>query len=650
LRYNDLRALSNAEPCQTPPSSPLAFTSQPIASQQASGRSSRRRGGGAAPAPAQSLLPAWTPAPATDAPAPEAAPQPAAAPHAAAQDAAEPACWCPSALWPFGPGSRLPEGVRQQLAAAMFAAAGPRSKSSSLRLACKGAAAYSSARARELTVVGESGARDLAAALRGGRFGSLRALHIAEPPAADASAPVAAARVVAELLGSWQLSGLEQLGISVHFRIQSIDVGALALSAARLRRLREITVTPRRVGGGGSGCAALERTSALEAPAPQASGTAFAVQCDDTSHHQMGAYVGFALALAAWPQMQVRGGHGAWNPAACLPYGAGKLCAIARWQAPRWAAGKRLCATWLSPRLRIRVQELHLRLRCYTMSESCSMGCMLLRQLAAAPLPRLARLVVSSNCLTDHAGLAQLSAAPWAPQLRSLELFCSDIVRTTRAPPEAHPPKLVFEGLQALTIHNGTLALFATAELPRLRSLVVSEGLSDDGVAGLFAGPPSWASSLQALDLSHCVPRPGPHVGAVLARAPLHALRSLRLRAREGPPTAVCPNDDTMQSLARAPWLSGLTELSFAGEALLCPAPAARAELAAAPLSSLRRLELRQCTSLGFGARAAAVLAAAPWLPSLELLDVTGASKEALSALRASAAFIELQRRRAAIF
>jgi hypothetical protein len=262
---------------------------------------------------------------------------------------------------------------------------------------------------------------------------------------------------------------------------------------------------------------------------------------------------------------------------------------------------------------------------CYTRSHSCSgsVRSLLLWQLAAAPLPRLTRLVVSTNCLTDHAGLLQLSAAPWAPQLRSLELDCSDIVRTA---PEANPPKLVFEGLQALTIHNGTLALFATAELPRLRSLVVSEGLSDGGVAGLFAGPPSWASSLESLDASYIVPRPGPLAGAALARAPLHALRSLRLRACGEPASAASPTDDAMQSLAHAPWLSGLTELSFAGEALLSPAPAAWAQLAAAPLSSLRRLELRCCAGTGFGAAAAAALAAAPWVPGLELLDLTGAS------------------------
>jgi hypothetical protein len=294
------------------------------------------------------------------------------------------------------------------------------------------------------------------------------------------------------------------------------------------------------------------------------------------------------------------------------------------------------------------VQELHLRMPCTSCSEASTTALRggLLRLLAGAPLPRLARLVVFSNCHTYHDALLLLNNTPWAPQLRSLELTSND---TEQTEPDPHLPALVFKGLQALTIHNNTLAKFATAELPRLRSLVVSEGLSYDGVAQLFAGPPSWASSLEALDLSH-YPLSGSRPGAVLARAPLHSLRSLRLRAYGARAFSSCPTDDAMQSLARAPWLSGLTELSFAVEALLGPAPAAWAELAAAPLSSLRRLELRCCADTGFGARAAAALAAAPWLPRLELLDVTGASEAALGALRASAAFNELQRRRAAIF
>jgi hypothetical protein len=273
---------------------------------------------------------------------------------------------------------------------------------------------------------------------------------------------------------------------------------------------------------------------------------------------------------------------------------------------------------------------------------------MLLRQLAAAPLPRLARLVVSTKCITDRAGLLQLSDAPWAPQLRSLELTCSTTPLQVTAP-DTRPPRLVFKGLQELTIHNvapADAARFAAAELPCLRSLVADEVVS---VARLFAGPPFWASTVEALDLSYIVLWPALQAGAALARAPLHALRSLRLRPYGGPACSR-PNDGTIQSLARAPWLSGLTELSFAGEALEARIPLAWAELAAAPLSSLRRLELTYCASLGFDASAAAALAEAPWLPHLELLDVTGASEEALGALRASAAFRELQHRSAAIF
>jgi hypothetical protein len=299
-----------------------------------------------------------------------------------------------------------------------------------------------------------------------------------------------------------------------------------------------------------------------------------------------------------------------------------------------------------------RAQELHLCMRGYTRHDAweTSVRCGLLRLLAGAPLPRLARLVLSDDRITDHAGLLQLSAAPWAPQLRSLELSCGYIPQSA---PDTRPPRLVFKGLQTLTIHNNALAdaaRFATAELPRLRSLlVVSEGLSDGVVARLFAGPPSWASSLDALNLSHH-PLSGSRPGAVLACAPLHALRSLRLRAYGGPAFSACPTDDTVQSLARAPWLSGLTELSFSDHALLGRSPAAWAELAAAPLLSLRRLELRCCADMEIGADAAAALAAAPWLPRLELLDLTGAPEEALGALRASAAFRDLQRRRAAIF
>jgi hypothetical protein len=310
-----------------------------------------------------------------------------------------------------------------------------------------------------------------------------------------------------------------------------------------------------------------------------------------------------------------------------------------------WVAGRPLCSIVASlPSLHSRAQELHLRTRCYTLSEA--------RLLAAAPLPRLARLVVFDEGITDHAGLLQLSAAPWAPQLRSLELNCSNIPLPVTAP-DMQPQNLVFQGLQALTIHHSTradAASFVAAELPRLRSLTV--GLAaEGGVTALFAGPPSWASSLQALDLSHNVQLPGSWAGAALARAPLHALRSLRLRAYGGPTfSASLADDDTIQSLVRAPWLSGLTELSFSGQALLGRAPAAWAELAAAPLPSLRRLELRWCAGTGFGAAAAAALAAAPWLRCLELLDVTGASEEALGALRASAAFRELQHRRAALF
>jgi hypothetical protein len=257
------------------------------------------------------------------------APQPAAAPHAAPQDAAEPACWCPSALWPFGPASRLPEGVRQELAAAMLAAAGPGSKPSSLRLACKGAAAYISARTREVTVAGERGARDLVAALRGGHFGALRALHVGEPHHADAFVPIAASCVVAELLGCWQLCGLERLSLGLHYvhdhSAETVDVGALALSAARLRRLREITVSRQ----GCKGNIVLDKTSALEGPSQQASGAAFAVRCDDTAHTAFGCYVGLSLALVAWQQMQARGRQAAWLEtllSACL-YGVGKPCA-----------------------------------------------------------------------------------------------------------------------------------------------------------------------------------------------------------------------------------------------------------------------------------------------------------------------------------
>jgi hypothetical protein len=285
-------------------SSPVAFTSQPTAGQpashSASGRSSRRRGGGgAAHAPARAQA-HGTPAPAVDAPAP----QPAAAPHAAPQDAAEPACWSPSALWPFGPASRLPEGVRQEVAAAMFAAAGSGSDPGSLRLACKGAAAYSYARTGELTVSSEGMARDLVAALRSGRFGALRALRIAEPPAADASAPAAATCVIAELLGCWQLCGLERLSLDGPLRTETADhVEALAPGMARLRRLRQISITTME----GRGNVTLDRTPALEGPAPQAIGGAFAVRCTSTGYVRMGACVGLALALAAWPQMQVRG-------------------------------------------------------------------------------------------------------------------------------------------------------------------------------------------------------------------------------------------------------------------------------------------------------------------------------------------------------
>jgi hypothetical protein len=627
-------------------SSPVAFTSQPAAGQpashSASGRSSRRRGGGAAHARARAQSPAWTPAPATDAPAPE----PAAAPHAAPQDAAEPACWCPSALWPFGPGSRLPEGVRQELAAAVFAAAGSGSDSSSLRLACKGAAAYVSARTRGLTVVGESGARDLAAALRGGRFGGLRALRVREPPDADASVPIAAC-VVAELLGCWQLCGLERLSIDVSRHTEAVDVEALALSAARLRRLRQITITIE-----GRDSVTLDKTSALEGPAMQASGASFAVRCAETGHADT-VCVGLALALAAWPQMQVRGRQSAQLEIQRMPaVGFGKPCVSSACMLRSGLRAGARVTTWLAPsHMHSCAQELHLRTRYYTCSEAYKFPVRrrLLQLLAGAPLPRLARLVVTDEPITDHAGLLQLSAAPWAPQLRSLELCCGCMAQ---ASPDTPPQRLVFKGLQALTIHHGTLtdaARFAAAELPSLRSLVISQGLADGGVTALFAGPPSWASSLQALDLSHNVQLPGSWAGATLARAPLHALRTLRLRAYRRPVSAASLPDDTIQSLARAPWLSGLTELTFAGQALMGQAPAAWAELAAAPLSSLRRLELRWCAGLGFDASAVAALAAAPWLRCLELLDVTGAPEEALSALRASAAFRELQRRHAVI-
>jgi hypothetical protein len=279
------------------------------------------------------------------------------------------------------------------------------------------------------------------------------------------------------------------------------------------------------------------------------------------------------------------------------------------------------------------------------------------------------------------AALRALSAAAAAGRLRCLrqllllfgddddEMLTVEDVRALRGVELPALVSLVVDRISAGADEDPAPHL-AAMRLPRLRRLEV-DVCSFEAAAALAAAP--WMAGVEELAISGDadVAASG-HWLKALAAVLLPSLRILHLKVSsptaQARPARVASQLDVVRILADAPWLPRLTGLR-----LQCPyacqeeasAQRAWAALAAAPLHSLRRLAVpdmfwglystRYSPPCAAMMRAAVVgvecMAAAPWLPNLDALELPQDYEEALAiAARRSPAFVQLQARGAVRF
>jgi hypothetical protein len=377
-----------------------------------------------------------------------------------------------------------------------------------------------------------------------------------------------------------------------------------------------------------------------------------------------------ALASSAWPHLQVlRGG--------CGP---GRL---ARGQPSMWVCRMRFASTR------------DMRARMHRDAPPCQTpACGSPQELAAERLaPEAAEVlgacpagltVLTLPLLTGGAygaALRALSAAAAAGRLRCLrqllllfgddddEMLTVEDVRALRGVELPALVSLVVDRISAGADEDPAPHL-AAMRLPRLRRLEV-DVCSFEAAAALAAAP--WMAGVEELAISGDadVAASG-HWLKALAAVLLPSLRILHLKVSsptaQARPARVASQLDVVRILADAPWLPRLTGLR-----LQCPyacqeeasAQRAWAALAAAPLHSLRRLAVpdmfwglystRYSPPCAAMMRAAVVgvecMAAAPWLPNLDALELPQDYEEALAiAARRSPAFVQLQARGAVRF
>lgn len=256
-----------------------------------------------------------------------------------------------------------------------------------------------------------------------------------------------------------------------------------------------------------------------------------------------------------------------------------------------------------------------------------------------AALPRLQRLRLDFHYF-DSTTAAAMACAPWLTQLRVLHLDCPRS-ESGFAPLRGRELPLLEElGLQKLDAANA--AHVAAAALPALRRLQLSHCHADALVSSTLCAAP-WASQLTDLALQELHAFNG---AAALAGAPLLALTSLSLSS---PYFVTSLRPDLVAPLAGAAWLPQLVELRLSGNPLLLAGGGELPAPLCCELPALRRLLLDDCArelantyvDVAVQPATAAALAAAPWLPQLELLSLRTCNfaADALEAARGVVAF-----------
>jgi hypothetical protein len=378
-----------------------------------------------------------------------------------------------------------------------------------------------------------------------------------------------------------------------------------------------------------------------------------------------------ALASRAWPHLQVRrGGCGPARLARGQPSTRVRRvrCATVALDpsetlrptpnAPARKPPQELVAEWPSPQA---VESLG--------SPACPAG------LAVLALPSLTGGAYG-------AALRVLGAGAAAGRLRCLRQLCLlfgydndemltvEDVRALRGVELAALESLVVKRISAGADEDPAPHL-AAMRLPRLQRLKV-DVCSFEAAAALAAAP--WMAGVEELAISGDAGAPPlGHWLKAMAAVPLPSLRVLLLHVfsptDQARPAGVASQLDLVRVLADAPWLPRLTGLRLkfsyacAGKVSAGKASAQKtwAALAAAPLHSLRRLavsDMLNFHSTRYGAammRAAVVgvehMAAAPWLPRLDALELPDDKKDALAtAARRFPTLVQLQARGALRF
>lgn len=256
------------------------------------------------------------------------------------------------------------------------------------------------------------------------------------------------------------------------------------------------------------------------------------------------------------------------------------------------------------------------------------------RALASAPLPSLS--VLSLRGCSDAQGVPRyLARAPWLPRLRRLTL---DGCKLRESGGLSKLRRASMPCLEELSLGNCDLwdedaQDLSTMDMPQIRKLL----LGDNRLSGAAAEPLArarWAAGLQVLDISgndFC--DEGVHM---LCRIKFRALSSLGL-------ASALLTDASASAISAAPWTTTLVDLDLSENEDLGQRPEAWAALAAAPLRSLRRLNL---AGVPLRRGAAAQLGAAPWLSALAGLWVEAGGRGSVrAALEASPTFKALEAR-----
>lgn len=186
-------------------------------------------------------------------------------------------------------------------------------------------------------------------------------------------------------------------------------------------------------------------------------------------------------------------------------------------------------------------------------------------------------------------------------------------------------------------LSDGALPVLAAADFPGLTALELDGNFFTCHALGLALSGARWAAGLRRLSLASCRDvRGSPEFLDFLAKKDLQ-LGDLDLSSTD-------VDNGILSALRAAPWAHQLTHLSLghcarlgAGRPRGGGAPtcyAAWADLAAAPLTSLRALDVSPGPgAAALPAAAAAHLASAPWLARLETLDAPGWRLDGLRSL-----------------